>query len=148
MAAAAAMLWHGHPTEVVVRISIGCETESCELLIAYELFTCCLLYLLEKELVHQSLQLHYIVASEGSIVRAFHCNLIAQKRDIKWICIENRISKLTVISQEMQESFRLQLVLNIYFIHIAKVITVDAAKFNLNLRLLLCKPSPVFAIRP
>lgn len=45
------------------------------------------------------------------------------------------------------ESFRMQLVLNIYFIHIAKVITVDAAKFNLNLRL-LCKPSPVFAIRP
>lgn len=46
------------------------------------------------------------------------------------------------------EIFRLQLVLNIYFIHIAKVITGDAAKFNLNLLLLLCKPSPVFAIRP
>lgn len=38
-------------TEVVVRIWIGCETESCELSIAYELFTYLFLCSL-KELVH------------------------------------------------------------------------------------------------
>lgn len=33
-------MWlQGQPAEVVARIWIGCETESCELLIAYELFT-------------------------------------------------------------------------------------------------------------